>query len=337
MAAGCGRGENAAASEENHRALVPRAAENHAKMMLVGAGARCLFYPTLFYNVVRNRFQAEFRWWDEIDQFLLLGAVPFPRDIPRLKEAGVHAVVTLNESYETLVHTSLYKNQGINHLAIPTRDYLFAPSFVDLRRAVRFIHDHAQLGMRTYVHCKAGRGRSTTVVICYLVEHRGMTPLEALSFVRSKRPRVLLAASQWKAIQDYCDQVIKPQCYMTLSFHTSVATSSEAPSSTVATVEDLDLDLPVLVSKADLVGYTSIEDAGIIGNELWKDISFVCRFRLAAIRNFRAASAWIGTHSRGSSLETCKKMAASSPSPSSSSSPSSTSAYALDGVVVPVC
>lgn len=29
---------------------------------------------------------------------------------------------------------------GIEHLVIPTRDYLFAPSFVDISRAVDFIH-----------------------------------------------------------------------------------------------------------------------------------------------------------------------------------------------------
>eukprot|EP01018_Ginkgo_biloba_P002761 Gb_23510 [translate_table: standard] len=39
-----------------------------AKRVFVGAGARALFYPTLLYNVVRNKLQAEFRWWDEVDQ-----------------------------------------------------------------------------------------------------------------------------------------------------------------------------------------------------------------------------------------------------------------------------
>lgn len=39
-----------------------------AKRALVGAGARVLFYPTLLYNVLRNRFEAEFRWWDRVDQ-----------------------------------------------------------------------------------------------------------------------------------------------------------------------------------------------------------------------------------------------------------------------------
>lgn len=39
-----------------------------AKRALVGAGARILFYPTLLYNVFRNKIQSEFRWWDQIDQ-----------------------------------------------------------------------------------------------------------------------------------------------------------------------------------------------------------------------------------------------------------------------------
>lgn len=39
-----------------------------AKRVLVGAGARILFYPTLLYNVCRNKIQSEFRWWDQVDQ-----------------------------------------------------------------------------------------------------------------------------------------------------------------------------------------------------------------------------------------------------------------------------
>lgn len=39
-----------------------------ARKVFVGVGARALFYPTLLYNVVRNKIQAEFRWWDWIDE-----------------------------------------------------------------------------------------------------------------------------------------------------------------------------------------------------------------------------------------------------------------------------
>lgn len=199
-----------------------------AKRVLVGAGARILFYPTLLYNVFRNKIQSEFRWWDQIDQFLLLGAVPFPSDVPRLKQLGVGGVITLNEPYETLVPSSLYHAHGIDHLVIPTRDYLFAPSFGDINRAVDFIHRNACNGLTTYVHCKAGRGRSTTVVLCYLVEYKHMTPSAALEFVRSRRPRVLLAPSQWKAVQEFKQQRVA-----------SSPLSSDA----------------VFITKADLEGY----------------------------------------------------------------------------------
>lgn len=139
----------------------------------------------------------------DIYQFLLLGAVPFRKDVRRLKRLGVDGVITLNEPYETLVPSWLYRDYKIDHLVIPTRDYLYSPSLADIDRAVDFIYRNASCGRKTYVHCKAGRGRSTTVVLCYLVKHKHMTPSAALEFVRSKRPRVLLTSSQWKAVQDY--------------------------------------------------------------------------------------------------------------------------------------
>ncbi|KAG5547346.1 hypothetical protein RHGRI_013131 [Rhododendron griersonianum] len=251
-----------------------------AKRAIVGAGARILFYPTLLYNVFRNKIQAEFRWiawfggysgvlklqdglrmlcpahWGiprgdhysfaiTIDlgtldaRYLLLGAVPFPKDVPRLKLLGVGGVITLNEPYETLVPTSLYHAHGIDHLVIPTRDYLFAPSFADINRAVDFIHKNSSCGRTTYVHCKAGRGRSTTIVLCYLVEYKQMSPADALEYVRSRRPRVLLAPSQWKMVFD-------KQAVQEYKQH-RLASTPHSPSSGDA----------VLITKADLEGYRS--------------------------------------------------------------------------------
>ncbi|XP_028090811.1 uncharacterized protein LOC114291019 isoform X4 [Camellia sinensis] len=63
---------------------------------------------------------------------VLLGAITFPADVERLKDLGVCGVITLTEPYETLFPTSLYQAYGINHLVLPTRDYLFAPSLSDI-------------------------------------------------------------------------------------------------------------------------------------------------------------------------------------------------------------
>ena len=98
--------------------------------------------------------------------------------------------------------------------------------------------ENATCGKTTYVHCKAGRGRSTTIVLCYMVEYKHMTPAAALEYVRSRRPRVLLAPSQWKAVQNYNKRRPSPLPY---------SPSGDA----------------VLITKADLEGYHSTCDAGM--------------------------------------------------------------------------
>ncbi|GKD34173.1 putative dual specificity protein phosphatase DSP8 [Tanacetum coccineum] len=103
--------------------------------------------------------------------FVLLGAVPFPKDVPRLKELDVGGVITLNEPYETLVPTSLYRvSLCYRQSRFQLETTLIAPSFVvQSIPSCKFIHRNATRGKTTYVHCKAGRGRSTTIVLCYLV------------------------------------------------------------------------------------------------------------------------------------------------------------------------
>lgn len=60
--------------EEQGRANLDRGAivSLDVKRALVGAGGRALFYPTLLYNVVRNKIQSEFRWWDRVDEVYYL-------------------------------------------------------------------------------------------------------------------------------------------------------------------------------------------------------------------------------------------------------------------------
>nr|GMD59388.1 putative dual specificity protein phosphatase DSP8 [Ipomoea batatas] len=249
------------------------------KRVLVGAGARALFYPTLLYNVLRNKVQAEFRWWDRVDEFILLGAVPFPADVPHLKALGVIGVVTLNEPYETLVPTSLYRDHGINHLVIPTRDYLFAPSFLDISQAVDFIQGNASSGKTTFVHCKAGRGRSTTIVLCYLVKHKQMTPEAAFDYVRSIRPRVSLASSQWQAVQEYYSRVRKTEssaCVVDSSLEKALSHPSKGD---LAAFDDD--DSLVLVTESDLDGYDENLECDLGGNNVLAELNLACRVQFA--------------------------------------------------------
>ncbi|XVE76867.1 hypothetical protein DITRI_Ditri13aG0014700 [Diplodiscus trichospermus] len=265
------------------------------KRVLVGAGARALFYPTLLYNVVRNKIQSEFRWWDRVDEFILLGAVPFPADVPRLKDLGVSGVVTLNEPYETLVPTSLYHAHNIDHLVIPTRDYLFAPSFTDICQAVDFIHENASLGKATYVHCKAGRGRSTTIVLCYLVEHRHMTPDAAYEYVRSIRPRVLLAPAQQQAVQDYYLHKVKNNGLRGNSCCMIVKKTLVLPAK--QDTEAFDDGSVVVVTESDLDGYDASFDADVSGKEMLGEGSLAGRFHFASQAAIaRLSCLWLRCH-----------------------------------------
>ncbi|TDH66151.1 hypothetical protein CCR75_001727 [Bremia lactucae] len=101
-----------------------------------------------------------------------------------LVSRGVRAVVNMCDEYAG--PEKQYKRQHIQQLRLPTVDHA-EPSLSALEAAVSFIRAQKQRGVRTYVHCKAGSGRSAAVALCWLVAHRGMTPQEAQTYLNEKR------------------------------------------------------------------------------------------------------------------------------------------------------
>ena len=58
----------------------------------------------------------------------------------------------------------------------------------------------------TYVHCKAGRGRSATVVMCWLIERHGLTPVEARERLESIRPHVNRVLDQRPVVLEFYER-----------------------------------------------------------------------------------------------------------------------------------
>lgn len=163
---------------------------------------KMMFVPSLTWNLLCNQIKPLNRnWWDYIDENIILGGLPLPAHVDMLHADGVRALITLNEPWELLVPPSVFENYGMRVLHLPTRDFFDAPSPEDMRKGIRFLHSTTVRGAKCYVHCKAGRGRSCALVLCYLISHRGMTAVEALRHVEARRPHVRMGVAQWEAVK----------------------------------------------------------------------------------------------------------------------------------------
>ncbi|GLV40328.1 Protein tyrosine phosphatase mitochondrial 1 [Carabus blaptoides fortunei] len=150
--------------------------------------ARISFYPTLIYNVFMEKEHC-------LSQLI--------------EEENVKGVISMNEDYELLFANDAKKWEtlGVKFLQLSTTDIFEAPCQNKLVRGVLFIKEIVletkDLNSTVYVHCKAGRTRSATLVGCYLMEKNNWTPEEAVNLMRNKRPHILLHTKQWEAMKKY--------------------------------------------------------------------------------------------------------------------------------------
>ncbi|CAB0002083.1 unnamed protein product [Nesidiocoris tenuis] len=152
--------------------------------------ARISFYPTLLYNVLMEKVSNR-NWYDRIDETVILGALPFRSMTDQLiNEENVRGVVSMNEDYELYLFANTsdeWKSKNVEFLQLSTRDIFEAPCQSKLIQGVDFIRKIGDAKHSVYVHCKAGRTRSATLVGCYLMSKHGWTPEEAVEFMRQKK------------------------------------------------------------------------------------------------------------------------------------------------------
>lgn len=81
-----------------------------------------------------------------------------------------------------------------------------APTLAQLDFGVNALKKLVSMGEKVYVHCMFGHGRSPTLVAAYFIA-KGMTPIEAIDFVRSKRPTIHLEDVQIGILEKYAAKV----------------------------------------------------------------------------------------------------------------------------------
>jgi atypical dual specificity phosphatase len=165
-----------------------------------------VYYPTLAYNVLLGRILNVRPWWTRIDDDLILGALPFASDVAKLHAEGVRGVV--NTCIEYAGPTAEYERLGIEQLWVPTIDFTH-PSIESVNRGVAFMDKIVAAGGAGYIHCKAGRGRSATIAVCWLMHSRGVTAEEAQRLLLDKRPHVNPRLAKRPVVREFASNLSK--------------------------------------------------------------------------------------------------------------------------------
>jgi atypical dual specificity phosphatase len=116
-------------------------------------------------------------WWNKLDNNIFLGALPLHNSnhLEILKNENIGAVLSVIEDFElngTIYFHPINKNDwrknNINHLHIQIEDS-FGLRIEDMKTCIQFINQNINDNRKIYIHCKAGRGRSASVVLCYFL------------------------------------------------------------------------------------------------------------------------------------------------------------------------
>jgi len=114
-----------------------------------------------------------------------------PEDWSGLKNRGVGALVNMTDhDWEP----EQFRESGLAYLQLPVPDFA-PPSTAQVEEFLSFCTEQIKPGEGIVVHCRAGMGRTGTMLACYLV-NGGMDSDAAIRFVRRLRPGSIETLSQ---------------------------------------------------------------------------------------------------------------------------------------------
>ena len=179
-----------------------------------------VYKATLLWDILKHAYDPKdlFPWWNRVDKYLYLGAIPLinKNHLVQLKELGVSTVITVLEQFEMETDTYISQpvkqadweaNDVVNHI-VETPDY----NPIELKKiidTVDFMHSQIKGGHTIYIHCKSGKGRSPTLLACYILKYglsmgrKFDTPDEVIEYIKEKRTIINLNDSQKKIIYEY--------------------------------------------------------------------------------------------------------------------------------------
>jgi atypical dual specificity phosphatase len=134
-----------------------------------------------------------------------LAGMPAPMqteaDAIELRALGIGAVVNL---WSRDWPDRVLEQADLCYLHLPIADFA-PPTQEEVDLFVDFCDANIEADRPVVVHCVAGRGRTGTMIACYLVR-RGEGASEAIRFVRGIRPGAIETPEQEQAVRDYASR-----------------------------------------------------------------------------------------------------------------------------------
>lgn len=115
-----------------------------------------------------------------------------------LRENEITSILSLSEDP---LEKALLEEFDFQYLHLPLEDFT-APTLAQVETAMRFLNEQVDRGHGALVHCRAGIGRTGTILACFLVS-RGWKAAEAIDAVRRKRPGSLEVLEQEEIVYEY--------------------------------------------------------------------------------------------------------------------------------------
>ncbi|ESO06665.1 hypothetical protein HELRODRAFT_188439 [Helobdella robusta] len=112
--------------------------------------------------------------------------------IEHFKKANINVVVRLNnKTYES----NSFKKAGLQHHDLYFPDGS-TPSVCLVEKFLKICREAEAKGVAVAVHCKAGLGRTGTLISCYLMDKYGMTAKQSIAWTRIARPGSVMGVQQ---------------------------------------------------------------------------------------------------------------------------------------------
>lgn len=124
------------------------------------------------------------------------GRYPSTRDLRMLYKQGFRIIVALE------IRDDINELESIGYVVHPFEIEDFTAPTIPQIEAFNTIVEQAG-DTPILVHCKGGYGRTGTMLAAHLIKHRGLSPEDAIRFVRERRPGAIEGEDQIEILFEY--------------------------------------------------------------------------------------------------------------------------------------